>query len=140
MILGEIKEYYVRVPWWDMAMHGLSAMMLAILAFMIVYFLYSSEKIKVNLSPGFVALFSFCFALAIGVLWEIFEFFMDSTFGSNMLKSGIVDTMWDLIMDAGGALIIAFIGFFYHKGGDSLIIERLVKRFVKLNKRIAKRH
>lgn len=61
------------------------------------------------------------FALGVGALWEIFEFTMDSLFGMNMQKpmlgdpSGLTDTMWDLIVDATGALVISVLGWRYLK-------------------------
>ncbi len=36
--------------------------------------------IPVSMSPAFVALFTFCFALALDVLWEIYEFTVDALF------------------------------------------------------------
>ncbi|MDZ7684118.1 MAG: hypothetical protein U5O39_03165 [Gammaproteobacteria bacterium] len=62
-------------------------------------------------------MFSFMFAVGVGALWEIFEFAMDSIFGLDMQKamlgdpSGLTDTMWDLILDALGALTISTIGY-----------------------------
>ena len=50
-----------------------------------------------------------------------------------MQKNGIIDTMTDLIVDVIGGLIGAIIGYFYLKGGDSLIIKRLVEKFVRRN-------
>ena len=49
-----------------------------------------------NLSPVFIAVFAFCFALALGAVWEIYEFTMDSVFGTNMQK---------YMLDNGTALI-----------------------------------
>ena len=42
--------------------------------------------IPVSMSPAFVALFTFCFALALDVLWEIYEFTVDALFQTNMQK------------------------------------------------------
>lgn len=36
--------------------------------------------IPVSMSPAFVALFTFCFALTLDVLWEIYEFTVDALF------------------------------------------------------------
>jgi uncharacterized membrane protein YjdF len=64
------------------------------------------------MNPGFVALFAFVFAIALGTLWEIFEFAMDQIFGLEMQKpmfgdpSGLTDTMWDMIVNAIGAGIV----------------------------------
>ena len=67
------------------------------------------------MSPLLIALFSFTFSLALGALWEIFEFSMDQIFLTNMQTSGVVDTMWDLIADALGAFSMSVIGFLHLK-------------------------
>ena len=75
--------------------------------------------IPVSMSPAFAALFTFCFALALDVLWEIYEFTVDALFQTNMQKyaleggealtgqAALQDTMGDLIVDFIGALGIA---------------------------------
>ena len=73
--------------------------------------------------PGFVAFSAFLFAVGIGAIWEIFEFCMDGFFVSNMQKemlgdpSGSTDTMWDLIVDTLGAIVISVLGYGYFKSG-----------------------
>jgi hypothetical protein len=62
-----------------------------------------------------LALFSFCFALSLGALWEIFEFGMDSFLDLGMQKNSLVDTMWDLIVDTVGAAVVSLSGYFYVK-------------------------
>jgi uncharacterized membrane protein YjdF len=59
----------------------------------------------------FIAFLSFCVAMAIGGIWEIFEFAMDQVFGMNMQKSGLIDPMWDLIVDALGPLFSVTTGY-----------------------------
>ena len=73
-----------------------------------------------------LALFSFSFAIAIGVVWEIFEFFMDISFGLNMQKSGLIDTMGDLIVDSLGALLASGIGYFYLRIKHTLVFKDVV--------------
>ena len=45
-----------------------------------------NDKVKMSLSPMFVALVAFCFSMTIGVLWEFFECSMDMFFGKDMQK------------------------------------------------------
>jgi hypothetical protein len=137
MFLGEIKGYYTKFLWWDLILHAGSGLISGFLGFLIVYVLYSRKKII--MSPVFIALFSFCFAVALGTVWEMFEFIMDSFMGFNMQKTGLVDTMWDLIVDSCGAIIASVTGYFYVKGGDSLIFDRLVRKFIKRNPHLFKR-
>ncbi|MCY6371159.1 hypothetical protein [Clostridium ganghwense] len=114
-ILGELGNYYYKFWWWDIMLHTFSGVILGMVGFLLIYILNREEKIDLIMSPFFVALFSFTFALCMGALWEIFEFSMDSIFGLNMQKSGLVDTMWDLIVDSIGALITSINGYFYQK-------------------------
>ncbi|MBN1385490.1 hypothetical protein JW968_00755 [Candidatus Woesearchaeota archaeon] len=134
IFLGEVHGYYTKFWWWDLVLHCSSAIVLAFLGFMIVYSLYISRKII--LDPFFVALFSFSFALSIGALWEIVEFTVDSTLGFNMQKSGLVDTMWDLIIDACGALVVSTAGYFYVKSGHLKGFNLLLEKFAKVNPKL----
>ena len=134
-LLGDIHGYYERFWWWDLLLHGSSGVLLGLAGFLLIYILNSEEKVHVNLKPFFVILFSFTFAIAIGAAWEIFEFAMDSFFGLNMQKSGLVDTMWDLIVDTGGALISSIGAYFYIKRGTPLV-DTVVKRFINENPKI----
>lgn len=142
LFLGEIHDYYNRFWWWDMALHTTSGFLLGILGFLLVYIMNETEKIQVHMKPGFVALFAFLFALGIGALWEIFEFTMDSVLGTNMQKpmlddpSGLTDTMWDLIVDAIGALVISILGWRYlKKGNKKSFLERWIDGFIEKNPR-----
>ena len=103
------------------------------------------EMLVDNFSAGFVAFFAFCFALAVGAMWEVFEFAMDELAGTNIQTpflgdaSGLTDTMWDLIVDALGALTIALAGYVYMKRGMTSFIERWIQRFVAGNPRLFRR-
>lgn len=136
VFLGEVRGYYVRYWWWDVVLHTASGFLLGILGFLLVHVLNEKEDLDLHMKPVFVALFAFMFALGLGALWEIFEFSMDSIFGLNMQKSGLVDTMWDLIVDTVGALVIALLGFGYlSKARNVSFLERWIARFIQGNRR-----
>ena len=123
IILGEVMNFYYVIPHWDIILHFFSGAMLGALGFILVSQLNDSEKIRVSLSPAFIALFAFCFALSCGAVWEVYEFVFDGVLGLNMQKfitaSGetltghlaLRDTMTDLIVDAAAAALIACIGY-----------------------------
>lgn len=134
VFLGEVRNFYANFSWWDTLLHGISGLALAFAGFMIIYVLYKQDKIDAR--PWLVAIFAFCFAVALGAVWEIFEFAMDSAFGTNMQKNGLVDTMWDLIVDSAGALIVSLLGFIYLKYGKVRFFDRILKRFEKDNPRL----
>jgi len=132
MYLGEIHSFYRRFWWWDIFLHALSGLIIGLIGFLLIYILNKEENVAIKLSPFFVAIFSLSFALAIGVIWEIFEFSMDSFFGFNMQKSGLLDTMWDLIVDAFSGLIVSVSGYFYLKK-DTRFFDKLEKKIIKRN-------
>ena len=112
--LGEIQGFYYRFWWWDIALHSSAGLLMGIVGFLLVYLLNESKQVELHMTPAFISLFAFIFAVTIGTLWEIFEFFMDQLFGLNMQKpmlgdpSGLTDTMWDMVVNALGAFIISF--------------------------------
>lgn len=138
IFLGEVRDFYYRIPHWDTILHTFSGAALGALGFSVVNLLNKQEKLKVNLSPFFVALFSLCFAITMGVVWEIYEFSFDGLLGLNMQKfalengvnlvgrAALCDTMKDLIVDSIGALVISILGYIslkYKKGWiDKLLI------------------
>lgn len=140
LFLGEIRGYYTRFWWWDIALHTASGFLLGILGFLLVYILNETEQVEVHMRPRFVALFAFMFAVGLGALWEIFEFSIDQLFGMDMQKemlgdpSGLTDTMWDLVVDTVGAFVISVLGFGYLRtqGTDSFL-EQWIQRFIEAN-------
>ena len=129
--LGEVRHFYYLIPHWDVILHAFSGGMLGALGFTIVSILNQTEKINIDLSPVFVALFAFCFALASGAVWEIYEFTFDGLLSLNMQKFALADgtlmvgreslkdTMHDIIVDAVSALIIVVIGYFTIKNEEA---------------------
>lgn len=129
--LGEVKNFYYAIPYWDTILHTFSGAMLGALGFSFVSLLNRQQQIPVQLTPVFVSLFAFCFAITLGVFWEIYEFTFDALLGLNMqkfaLESGellvgrnaLTDTMKDLIVDSIGAFVMSVIGYVslrYKKG------------------------
>ncbi|MFP8487983.1 hypothetical protein ACKGJO_02700 [Gracilimonas sp. Q87] len=137
--LGEVQDFYYRVWWWDIALHASAGLLMGILGFILVYVLNESKHVHVNLTPGFIAFFAFTFALAIGSIWEIFEFGMDQIFGMNMQKemigdpSGLTDTMWDIIVNALGAFLITFAGYGYLRRNKSFFLKDWIRSFIDKN-------
>lgn len=132
LFLGEVRGYFTLFWWWDILLHISGGIALGFIGFIVLYILYYKNKLSAN--PFLVAIFSFFFALGIGALWEIFEFGMDSFFGLNMQKSGLVDTMWDLIVDAGGALLTSAVGYFYIKKKRGSVFSWLIRKIIAENK------
>jgi hypothetical protein len=133
LFLGEVYGFYERFWWWDVMMHGGSALGFGLIGFVFVFMLFQGDRFAAP--HGALAFLAFCFALAIGALWEIFEYGMDSLFGTNMQKSGLVDTMNDLMVDVAGAAFGALSGWAYLKGRSAVGLQRLIGEFVERNPR-----
>lgn len=133
LFLGEVLDFYERFWWWDIALHGGSAVSFGLVGFLFVFFMFEGNRFAAP--PVAVAFVSFCFAVTIGCAWEIFEFGMDQIFGLNMQKTGLVDTMWDLIVDMIGAAIGATAGFFFLKGRELGGLSRVIEEFVLMNRK-----
>jgi hypothetical protein len=131
LVLGSILSFYERFPRWDMFLHIISGVIIALIGYSMVYILNKGSLKKVKLSPAFVSLFAFSFAMSIGALWEIYEYFVDTALGWNMQRSGLNDTMSDLIVDAIGALAVAILGYLYMKGKIK-IQEKYRKKYLKM--------
>jgi len=145
LFLGEIQGYYARYWWWDIALHTSSGSLLGIIGFLLVHILNEQEEIDIHMKPAFVAFFAFLFAVGLGTIWEIFEFSMDQFFGLNMQKamfgdpSGLTDTMWDLIVDTLGAIVISIMGYGYlKKAGNTSFLERWIDNFITTNPKMFK--
>ena len=137
LFLGEVHGFYVKYWWWDSLLHTGSGLIVGIFGFLLVYVMNEKEDLQFSLKPSFIALFSFMFALGIGTCWEIMEFTVDQVFGTNMQKSGLVDTMWDLIVDGLGALTISILGYSYLKtAGNESFLERWINHFIVINQHL----
>lgn len=128
-VLGEYGGFYEKFYWWDIFLHGLNSIIFGIIGVIFLYALLMTSKIKAK--PFVVSLLSVFFAVFIGVLWEIFEFLVDQALGFNMQKSGLMDTMTDLITDVIGAVIAGGFGFVYLKQPNPVILNNIISRFLE---------
>ena len=113
--LGTALGFYGKFLWWDTMLHTLSG---------VVFFFVGETVIKQlnntladsNINKKTIIAFGVCFSLATGVVWELFEFFVDTFLGQNMQvakgfvgQDAIKDTMIDLISVTLGTVGIVII-------------------------------
>ena len=99
-ILGEIGSYYTKVANWDTMLHTINGFLAA--AISLVDILNRNEKVKVQLSPLFMAVVAFCFSMTIGVMWEFWECGMDLFLGMDMQKDTIVHSISTVMLEPTG--------------------------------------
>ncbi len=99
-VLGEIHDYYMRVPYWDTMLHTINGFLFAAVGFSLVDVMNRNPNIKFHLSPVYLAVVAFCFSMTIGVFWEFFEFGCDMLLGKDMQKDFIINAFSSVTLDA----------------------------------------
>jgi len=134
LFLGEAFDFYERYWWWDIALHGAAAMGFGLVGVIIALVMFEGDRYA---APAWaISLFAFCLSVTIGAMWEVFEYLMDLSFGLNMQKSGLMDTMSDLMVDAIGGAIGAVAGLGYLHGRDKHGLAGQIGEFVRRNRGI----
>jgi hypothetical protein len=131
LFLGEVGDFYERFWWWDVLLHAGSAIGFGLIGAVTLILLFRQGKVQA--SPILVSVFVFSFALAVGAVWEIFEFGMDQLFGLSMQKSGLVDTMADLIVDSIGGLLAAAASYAYLTKGSKTTFTAVLDEAIEEN-------
>ncbi len=98
-ILGELGNYYMNYPHWDLMLHSTWGFLCAALGFALVDIINQNDKIKFNLSPVYVAVVAFCFSMTVGVFWEFFEFTADALLGTDTQKDTIISEITSTLLN-----------------------------------------
>ena len=138
IFLGEAFDFYERLWWWDLALHGSSAVGFGLTGFLLVFMLFEGDRFATP--PSAIAAITFCVAMSIGATWEIFEYTMDASFGLNMQKSGLDDTMGDLIVNGIGSLTASLTGYIYLTRDSEGWIGRRLSQFIKINRKFYQKY
>ena len=99
-ILGELQGYFIHYAHWDTLLHCTSGFLCAAFGFSLVDLLNHNERFSIQLSPVFVAMVAFCFAMTIGVLWEFVEFGCDRLFNWDMQKDTVLHEITTVYLDS----------------------------------------
>lgn len=101
-ILGEIQEYYVIIPFWDDILHTLNGFLFAAVGFSLVNILNRNRRVMLELSPFYMAVTAFCFSMTIGVLWEFFEWGVDTFMAKDMQKDTVLQAIHSVTLHPEG--------------------------------------
>ncbi len=124
-ILGEVDSFYTKVPHWDTMLHTVNGIIMAAVGFSLVDLLNRSHRFSIQLSPAFLVIVAFCFSMTIGVLWEFFEFSMDTFFSTDMQKDSIIHKISSVKLNETGLAVSKTMNI------DSIIVngDDWMKRF-----------
>lgn len=119
--LGSVLDFYGKFLWWDTMLHTISGVIFYFVGTTIIEQM-SKKYGNQNINKIIVISFGICFALASGVVWEVFEYGVDTFLGQNMQitegligREAIKDTMIDLISVTGGTIAITILDSFLRK-------------------------
>ncbi|MGD9936818.1 MAG: hypothetical protein AB7S61_05015 [Methanoregulaceae archaeon] len=116
-VAGYIQGFYVDLyPYYDKIAHLVSGTTIALLGFLGV--IYLDKHWKMALTPLFVASFTVTFGMALGGVWEIYEFLVDLVFGGSLagpMQNSLEDTMLDMIFVLVGSVIVAAVALVYFR-------------------------
>jgi hypothetical protein len=131
IFLGEVFEFYERIWWWDLFLHGASGVGFGLVGFLLVFIMLQGERYT---APR-VAIcgMAFVFAVSIGTFWELFEFGMDEISGKTMRKTGHHDIMSDILMNTFGGNVGALFGYSYLLGDRNGLPSRMIHEFISKN-------
>lgn len=139
LYLGSARDFYYRFEWWDMMLHLGSGFLLGIVGWIVMFLLLQTDRLPRDVSPVLVWVFAVTFAVTIGVMWEVFEYFVDLNWPHiNMMsnETGIHDTMHDLIAAFISAFIVGGMGYAYARSGRFSFLIDAVRRFTNRNPRL----
>ncbi len=129
LTMGELRGFYSGI-WWSILMTFTASIALGFIGLSIVYVLYKNNRI--NMAPIFASILIFSFAVSIGVLWEMFEFTLDTLTHSG-LQRGLIDTMQDISINVLGAVLMSIAGFFHIKKGKQILVSTFLTTLLEKN-------
>lgn len=89
-LMGNVYHLYYLLPWWDKFLHLLCGIMFTIFGLQLPELADASNA---RHSTVLKCICGFCFAMAIGVVWEFFEFACDMLVGTDMQRDSILYTI-----------------------------------------------
>lgn len=130
-VLGDVFDFYKKIPIWDSILHTFSGVILAYAGFVLIDYFVKKESVNISMGHMFICTSVVLFSLALGALWEIGEYLVDDIFGTNNQQymestrgtlygksdeplvghEALGDTMKDLMLDLAGATAIATIEY-----------------------------
>lgn len=110
-VSGEAIGLQSRLDWWNNFTHFLGGMIIGLL---ILIFLIYLNQVSNNLylPDWLLPLLVLMFMLSVSVVWELFEFTIDS-FSPTTLQIGIDDTATDLIVNSLGAFFVMMLTSYF---------------------------
>lgn len=129
-VFGQATRLYEKIWFYDLITHFLVTAMISIIAFTLVYTLYYIKVIRIRL--GWLIFMTIMFSIAMGALWEIFEFIIDTIIGEQVWQDSLQDTMTDMISVVFGGTLAALLGALYFIKASKHKVRHIISPFKTL--------
>lgn len=87
---GEIGHFYAHFPLWDKFLHMFSGFLIAAIGLAFIDFSTKRKSSVLRLTPFFAVFFAFMFALGVEVVWEFFEYLVDTLTGTTDMQADYI--------------------------------------------------
>ncbi len=125
LVLGQVNHFYTTYPWWDTMLHFTAGLGLTVFGLVLLRDVYSRGD--VSATPSMTPFFAFCFTAMMAVVWEVYEFIIDSLGWSDVImQASNTDTMYDLIAALVAALIVCVLGFRFLQYNEKNIAGQMI--------------
>jgi len=104
---GESLRFQSLFGWWNPFTHLIAGIMVGTLVFIYLFYLEDVSE-NLHIPNRMIPIFVLIFILSLGVLWELFEFLIDSFFGTS-LQPNLQNTIYDMIFNTIGAFFALLI-------------------------------
>jgi len=124
-ILGACYDFYTLIPFFDTILHTLSGFIFACLGFALIELLIGEAKDKKSFFG--CMLFGLFFSLAIGLVWELFEYLGTVAMGYDMQEDTIINSFNSYLLSGTHAKTFDVDGIvqtvIYLKDGSTVTID-----------------
>lgn len=134
LFLGEVQTLVPNTWWWPVLLRAVAGIALSFIGLTIILTLENEELI--DASPFIVVLLSFSVSFALGSLWELFEFSLDSLLGFGIQNLGTGSTIQDLFITAISAIAVSVGGYIYTRYTGRNILSSSIINWMRNNPQI----
>ena len=122
--------------WVEHFLRFVLSIIVVLAGFFLIFILNREKTSTMNLSPFFIALFSFCFSLAAALGWEIVKFLLDMYAGTNTQSFLTRIVMWEVIIYSLGAFLASALGYLHLKYFESSFLKKILLKFIARNRKL----
>ena len=136
LFLGEVRGAFASLWWWDILLKVVAALALSFVGLTVVLALEEQEHL--DASQFMIISLAFALSFALGALWEVMEFSLDSAFGFALQQIGTGVVALDLIIDGAAAFIVCAGGYLYKRKGIGNPMSGVIVGLMRKNPKMFK--